>query len=103
MFLWYNVAKGEIKPTVTKLEVQKKNKLRVNVYIDDEFLCGMDATTVINVGLKVGKQVSVSQLQDAIFQSETSVAFGKAVDYLSRYMRTASQVNQYLLSKGYSA
>ena len=89
-------------PTVTKLEVQQKNKLRVNVYIDDEFLCGMDSATAITMGLKVGKEVSIAQLQDAIIQSEISVAFGKAVDYISRYMRTCKQLSQYLLRKGYS-
>lgn len=89
-------------PTVTKLEVQQKNKLRVNLYVDDQFLCGMDSATALGVGLKVGKEVSLLQLQDAIFQSEVSVAFGKAVDYISRYMRTAKQLGQYLLRKGYS-
>ncbi|MBR2975123.1 MAG: RecX family transcriptional regulator [Clostridia bacterium] len=89
-------------PKVTKLEVQKSNKGRVNVYVDDEFYCGMEAVTALAVGLKEGREVTTLQLQSAIFDSEVSVAFGKAVDYISRYMKTSRQLSQYLLRKGFS-
>ena len=89
-------------PKVTKLEIQKNNKTRVNVYVDDEFYCGMEAITALAVGLKEGKDVTVEQLKEGVFQSEIRIAFTKSVDYLSRYIKTAKQLKDYLKRKGFS-
>ena len=59
--------------------IQKNNKTRVNVYVDDEFYCGMEAITALAVGLKEGKEVTVDQLNEGIFQSEVRIAFAKSV------------------------
>lgn len=88
-------------PTVTKLEIQKNNKSRVNVYVDDEFYCGMEAITALAVGLREGKEVTTSQLKEGIFQSEVRIGFTKAVDYLSRYQKTCRQLQDYLKRKGF--
>ena len=61
--MWYNTTKEFAMPTVTKLEIQKNNKTRVNVYVDDEFYCGMEAITALAVGLKEGRQVTNDQLK----------------------------------------
>lgn len=37
---------------ITNVEVQKKNKNRVNVYIDEEFAFGCDAEIVYKYGIK---------------------------------------------------
>ena len=89
-------------PTVTKLEIQKNNKTRVNVYVDDEFYCGMEAITALAVGLKEGRQVTADQLKEGIYQSEVRICFTKSVDYLSRYMKTCRQLQGYLKRKGFS-
>ncbi|MCM1043627.1 MAG: RecX family transcriptional regulator [Corallococcus sp.] len=89
-------------PTITALEIQKKNKQRVNVYVDGEFLCGMEIVSALSAGLKVGKEVSPESLEAAIFDSEVSAAFGKAADYLSRAMKTSRQMRDYLTQKGFA-
>ena len=90
-------------PKVTKLEIQKNNKTRVNVYVDDEFYCGMEAITALAVGLREGRDVTVDQLREGIHQSEVRIAFSKSVDYLSRYVKTCHQLYSYLLRKGFSS
>ena len=89
-------------PTITDMQIQKRNKSRANVYLDGEFAFALEMLTVMKLGLKIGKQVDVDTIKQAVFDSETSVAFGKAVDYLARAMKTTKQMRDYLTKKGYA-
>lgn len=89
-------------PKITDIEIQKNNKTRANVYLDGEFAFGLEMLTVMKLGLKIGKDVSEETLQEAVFDSEKSVALTKAVGYLSRAMKTRKQMRDYLVGKGYS-
>ncbi len=89
-------------PTITDIQIQKRNKSRANIYLDGEFAFALEMLTVMKLGLKIGKDVDVDTIKTAVFDSETSVAFGKAVDYLARAMKTTKQVRDYLTKKGYS-
>lgn len=90
-------------PTITDMQIQKRNKSRANIYLDGEFVFALEMLTVMKLGLKIGKDVDVETIKTAVFDSETSVAFGKAVDYLARAMKTTKQMRDYLTQKGYSA
>lgn len=90
-------------PKITDIQLQKNNKTRANLYLDGEFAFGVQVLTVMKLGLKVGQEVSQVRLEEAVFDSESSVAFEKAVDYLARSMKTEKQICQYLEKKGYSA
>lgn len=89
-------------PTITDMQIQKRNKSRANIYLDGEFAFALEMLTVMILGLKIGKDVDVETIKTAVFDSETSVAFGKAVDYLARAMKTTKQVRDYLTKKGYA-
>lgn len=89
-------------PKITDMQIQKNNKSRANVYIDGEFAFGLEMLTVMKLGLKIGREVSEEQLAQAVFNSEKSVAFERAVNYLSRCMKTCKQMREYLTGKGYS-
>ena len=88
-------------PKITDMQIQQNNKTRANVYVDGEFAFALEMLTVMKLGLKIGQEVSQERLQDAIFDSEKSVAFEKAMDYLGRGMKTAKQMRDYLEKKGY--
>ena len=88
-------------PKITDMQIQKKNKTRANVYVDGEFAYALEMLTVMKLGLKIGQEVSQDKLAEAIFDSEKSVAFEKAMDYLGRGMKTAKQMRDYLEKKGY--
>ena len=90
-------------PKITDMQIQKKNKTRANVYVDGEFAFALEMLTVMKLGLKIGQEVAESKLSEAIFDSEKSVAFEKAMDYLGRGMKTAKQMRDYLDKKGYDA
>ena len=85
---------------ITKIEEQK-NKKRVNVFVDDAFFCGLTKETAVVFGLKVGKEIEESKLQEAIFDSEVKMAFDKASDYLGSRMHTKKELSDKLLKKGY--
>lgn len=88
-------------PKITDLKIQKSNKTRANLYLDGEFAFGVEMLTVMKLGLKIGQEVSEAQLHAAVVDSEKSVAFGKAMDYLARGMKTTKQMRDYLTKKGY--
>ncbi len=89
-------------PTITDMQIQKRNKSRANIYLDGEFAFALEMLTVMKLGLKIGKEVDADTIKTAVFDSETSVAFGKAVDYLARAMKTTKQTRDYLTKKGYA-
>ncbi len=43
---------------ITRIEIQKKARGRVNVYADGEFLIGLSAESLLRAGLRVGDDVS---------------------------------------------
>ena len=89
-------------PKITDMQIQKNNKSRANVYIDGEFAFGLEMLTVMKLGLKIGKEVTEEQLAQAVFDSEKSVAFERAVNNLGRCMKTCKQLREYLTGKGYT-
>lgn len=90
-------------PKITDMQIQKNNKTRANVYIDGEFAFALEMLTVMKLGLKIGQAVSTERLNEAVFDSEKSVAFDKAMSYLGRGMKTCKQMRDYLGKKGYSS
>lgn len=89
-------------PKITDMQIQKSNKTRANVYIDGEFSMALEMLTVMKLGLKIGQEVSESRLREAMFDSEKSVAFEKAMGYLGRGMKTVKQMRDYLTGKAYA-
>ena len=88
-------------PTITDLQIQKNNKTRANVYVDGEFCCALEMLTVMKLGLKIGQTVTESRLKEASADSERSVAFDKAANYLARGAKTVRQMRDYLAKRGY--
>ena len=89
-------------PKITDMQIQKNNKTRANVYIDGEFSIALEMLTVMKLGLKIGQEVTEKQLAEAVFDSEKSVAFERAMGYLGRGMKTVKQMRDYLAKKAYS-
>ncbi len=87
--------------TVTDISVQKRNKNRVNVYIDGDFACGLDSVTAVSARLKIGGEISAEDLKRIVETSEVNSAFERAVGYLSSVPRAKREIARYLADKGY--
>ena len=88
--------------TVTAIVEQKKDKKRVNVYLDGEFCCGMDLFTVMSERIKVGTEIDEKRFEEVVAMSEYSSALDKALGYISKTMRTKVQLITYLKGKNYT-
>ena len=86
---------------ITKLEVQKRNKDRVNLYLDDEFYCGLSLEAVVKYALKVGQELEIQKLEFLQNDSEREIAQNKAMAYISKYQKTEKELRDYLIKKGF--
>lgn len=69
---------------ITKLEIQQRNKERVNIYIDDNFFLGVNAEVVYDLNLKKGDEVDEEKLKSLIYKEGLSKAKNKAMSILNR-------------------
>lgn len=69
---------------ITKLEIQQRNKERVNIYIDDNFFLGVNAEIVYDLNLKKGDEVDEDKLKSLIDKEGLSKAKNKAMSILNR-------------------
>ena len=86
---------------ITKLEVQKKNKNRVNLYLNEEFYCGLSLEAVVKYNLKVGQEIEEQKLEFLQTDSEREIAQNKAISYISKYQKTEKELKDYLIKKGF--
>ncbi len=101
-FVPKDIIKGKlIQLQITKLEIQKKNKQRINLYLDDEFYCGLSLETAMKNHLKEGQTVTEDGIKFLITQTERENALSRAVGYISKSQKTKKQVIDYLQKKGY--
>lgn len=86
---------------ITKLEYQKKNPNRVNVYVDDKFAVGISVNDVIKLGISKGQEISQADLTKIIETSDFGKAFAFAVNFISFRPRSEWEVRQNLKRKGF--
>ena len=86
--------------TVTALVVQKKNKERVNVYLDGEFAFGLAMIEALK--LRKGQRLSDEDLARLQALDEIEVAHERALTFLSYRPRSAQEVRRRLAEKGIS-
>lgn len=83
-------------PKITKIEVQKKNTSRFNIYVDDQFELGVSEDTLVKLNLKKGDVLSASDLQQIKHQEFQQQAIQQALHYLSYRKRSTKEVEIYL-------
>ena len=84
---------------ITKLEYQKNNPNRVNVFVDGKFAVGLEVNDVLKLGLANGQEINQEELNKIIEQSNFGKAFNAAVNFLSFRPRSEWEVRQYLTKK----
>ena len=87
---------------ITKLEVQKNDKNRVNLYVDVEFYSGIPAELVYLEHLKTGLEIDEKDLKKIIFENEKSKAMSRVTKYIGSSLKTQKQIRDYLRKKEYS-
>ena len=83
--------------TITALQVQKKNKERVNVYIDGRFAFGLAAIEAIK--LRSGQKLSDDEIAALQDRDEAHQAHEAALRYLDYRPRSVDEIRRHLKSK----
>jgi len=86
--------------TITAIKIQKRNKERVNVYVDDQYAFAV--TALVGATLKKGQYLSEADVERFTSQDERHKAYDQALRYLSFRARSRREVERHLGEKGYS-
>jgi regulatory protein len=77
---------------ITKVEIQKNNKNRVNIYIDEEFAFACDAQLVYIHNIAKGVIIEKKGLQDIINEDNYIKGKSCALHFLERSAKSAKQI-----------
>lgn len=83
--------------TITALEVQQRNKERVNVYIDGEFAFGLNIMDA--AALHKGQELSEKDITRLQYGDDVVKAVDRAVNFLKYRPRSRQEVRQNLIQK----
>lgn len=81
---------------ITRIETQKHDPERVNLYVDDVFYSGISTLLVLSHGLKEGAELSDLQLEELRRDDEAERAHAAALNFLSFRPRSRREVEEYL-------
>lgn len=76
--------------TVTALTLQKRNRQRVNVYLDGEFAFGL--ARIVAAWLEVGQKISDERIAELQAEDALEVAYQRALRLLEYRPRTAAEI-----------
>lgn len=83
--------------TITALVIQKKNKERVNVFIDHDFAFGVSLNAAL--GLKKGQHLSDEAIARLKNDDAIEQAYQKSLHFLSFRARSEQEIKRYLQKK----
>ena len=84
---------------ITKIETGKRNKERVNVYIDDEYAFSINMELVYKFGLKVYEEVNKEKLIEISKSENLSKCKESALRTIERSYKTEKEIRDKLLAK----
>lgn len=84
---------------ITKIEKQKKNKQRYNIFLDGEFAIGIDEDTLLRFGLLTGDEITKERLNEISEHDEVMVGKKIAYAYISYKQRSKSELVKKLKQK----
>ncbi|MDR1940247.1 MAG: RecX family transcriptional regulator [Clostridiales bacterium] len=86
---------------ITRIEVQKRDKRRANIFVDGSFVCGLSIETVVTMRLKTGGEVDADGLIEAIKEDEKRAAVATLLKMLSAKRVTERQAREALQKREY--
>lgn len=84
---------------ITALRVQKKNRERVNVYIDEKYAFAVGMNTALQ--LRKGQQLSDAEIAELRAAGEENKAYHQVLRYLGMRPRSTAEIRRYLAGKEY--
>ncbi len=79
---------------ITALKLQRRNKERVNVYLDGEFAFGL--ARIVAAWLEVGQELSEAKIAELLAKDGIEVAYQRALRFISYRPRAEKEVSDNL-------
>ncbi|MBR4749206.1 MAG: RecX family transcriptional regulator [Abditibacteriota bacterium] len=86
---------------ITAIKPQQNNPERVNIYIDGEFFCGLDAFHLYGLSLKKGAELTEEQLRTLAGIRDQEACTRKAMNLLAYRDRSGFELKKRLRAEGY--
>lgn len=87
---------------VTKIEVQKKNENRVNIYLDGEFFIGTFKEIIYKLNIRKDTDIDEERLKELVDEESYIKAKNKAYSILNRAMQSEKQLRYKLFKREFS-
>lgn len=88
---------------VTKIECQKNNKDRVNIYLDDKFEFGIDLNIMIKYSLSKNMEIDDEFISEILIAEDEVKAYNYAISVLSRRANSERELRIKMSGKGYES
>jgi regulatory protein len=86
---------------ITAIKAQKRNRQRVNIYLDGDFAFGL--SRFVAAWLKPGRKLSQAEIDKLLEQDTYEIAFQKALQFIQHRPRSVEETRRRLSDKGFSA
>ncbi len=86
-------------PKITQISENKKNKDRVSIYVEDQFVLACHKELIYKKGLKKDQEIDVDLLKEIAHEDDYFKAKDTAFKFLEKTMKTESQLREKLLEK----
>lgn len=86
---------------VSSIEVQSKNKERVNIYLDGEYTFSCSAELVYVHNLKSGMEIAIDKFKEIVDEDNYIKAKNAALKFIERSYKSEKEISDKLLLKGY--
>jgi len=86
---------------ITKIESQKRNKERVNIYIDNDYAFSLSCELVYKEGLKVNEKVDIEKIKDIANKDNYLKCKNTALRIVEKAYKSEKELKDKLILKGY--
>ncbi|MEJ0072573.1 MAG: RecX family transcriptional regulator [Candidatus Saccharibacteria bacterium] len=87
--------------TITAIKQQERLKGRYSIYVDEKYAFSLSADALLDEQLHSGQELDEQQLKTYKKLSQDDKAYGLALAYLARRMRSRWELGDYFRRKGY--
>jgi len=84
---------------VTDIKEAVRDKNRVNIYVDDKFFCSLDISQVVDLRIRIDRELSGEELEELKRASDFSKFYGRALEYALTRPHSSKEMRDYLKRK----
>ena len=91
--------KPRTKLKITELKQGLKNPERVNVFVDENFAFSLDISQIVDLKIKVGREITLEELEDFKEASEFGKLYQRTLEWTLQRPRSVRETKDYLRRK----